>query len=83
VGPTIGKISFLLDTGNLLDMENCLIPVGIDEPSESVHYRLEDVKQFVIVNTSPLGDAIYGNRHVALSRYREWEFVSFKFLEAG
>ncbi|MCG3144870.1 MAG: Vitamin B12 import ATP-binding protein BtuD [Gammaproteobacteria bacterium] len=61
--------------GNLLNSGSYFISVGIDEPRGPVHFLAERIKQFVIVNTTSLGDGIYGYRDGVLSPYRKWQVV--------
>ncbi|MCT7977387.1 ABC transporter ATP-binding protein [Laspinema olomoucense] len=62
--------------GNLLNSGVYLLSVGIDEPRGSIHFRLDNVKQIVIVNNSPLGEGIYGDRDGIISPYREWKLLN-------
>jgi lipopolysaccharide transport system ATP-binding protein len=69
--------------GNLLNSGQYLVSAGIDVPGGPSYSTLENVKQFVVLNTTSLGDGIYGDRDGILSPYRKWELVSSKQLEIG
>lgn len=57
---------------NLLNSGTYYLSVGVDEPGGVEHVRLDNVIKFSIVNTSPLGEGIFGQRDGTISPYRQW-----------
>lgn len=66
---------------NLLNSGTYLLSVGIDEPNGCVHFRLDDVKQIIIINKSSLGEGIYGDRDGVISPYREWKLIKTRPID--
>ena len=66
---------------NLLNNGTYFVSVGIDEPGGPIHMQLDNVKQFSIVNTSPLGEGIFGERDGVISPYQKWKIICRRPLQ--
>ncbi len=67
--------------GNLFNEGGYSLTLGIDIPRGPVLLQLENVRRFIVVNASSMGDGIYGRLDGALSPYREWRLVSSRMAE--